>query len=64
MEKALNDDDPDQMACLKICADRMIPTSYFEKDRSGNKSVTIQITGIGQAVVTEDEVVEGETVDG
>ena len=62
MEKALNDDDPDQMACLKMCADRMIPVSYFEKEKTGNKGVTIQIMGVGQTNIQED--VDGETIDG
>lgn len=67
MDKALDDNDDDQMACLKICVDRMIPVSYFEKEKSGNKGVTIQIVGIGQPTITEtDEVIDAdyEEVDG
>jgi hypothetical protein len=62
MDKALDDDDPDQMACLKMCVDRMIPVSYFEKEKTGNKGVTIQIMGVGQTNIQED--VDGETIDG
>ena len=62
MEKALNDDDPDQMACLKMCADRMIPVSYFEKEKAGSKGVTIQIMGVGQTNIQED--IDGEIIDG
>ena len=67
MDKALDDTDDDQMACLKICVDRMIPVSYFEKEKSGNKGVTIQIVGVGQPTVhTEDDVIDAdyEEVDG
>jgi hypothetical protein len=65
MDKALNDDDEDQMACLKLCVDRMIPVSYFEKEKSGNKGVTIQIVGVGQTTIQEDEdVIDGEVIDG
>jgi hypothetical protein len=65
MDKALNDEDEDQMACLKLCVDRMIPVSYFEKEKSGNKGVTIQIVGVGQTTIQEDEdVIDGEVIDG
>ena len=33
LKKALDDDDKDQIACLKMCMDRMLPVSYFEKDK-------------------------------
>lgn len=64
MDKALNDEDEDQMACLKLCVDRMIPVSYFEKEKSGNKGVTIQIVGVGQATVQEEDIIDGEVIDG
>lgn len=67
MDKALDDTDDDQMACLKMCMDRMIPVSYFEKEKQGNKGVTIQIVGVGQPVIQEDEDpidAEFEEVDG
>jgi hypothetical protein len=64
MDKALNDEDEDQMACLKLCVDRMIPVSYFEKEKSGNKGVTIQIVGVGQTTIQEDDIIDGEVIDG
>lgn len=64
MDKALNDEDEDQMACLKLCVDRMIPVSYFEKEKAGNKGVTIQIVGVGQATVQEEDIIDGEVIDG
>lgn len=46
---ALNDEHPGQMAALKMCADRVLPVSYFEKDKvsGGKSSVSITITGVG-----------------
>ena len=45
---ALNDDHPGQMAALKMCIDRTLPISMFEKDKSQRSAVTINITGLGQ----------------
>jgi len=45
---ALNDDHPGQMAALKMCMDRTLPVSMFEKDKSQRSAVTISITGLGQ----------------
>ncbi len=42
-------------------------SSYFEKEKQGNKGVTIQIVGVGQPVIQEDEDpidAEFEEVDG
>lgn len=61
LRKALDDGDKDQVACLKMCLDRMLPVSMFEKNAAGNRNaVTINITGIGastvEAVETVDEI--------
>ena len=45
---ALNDDHPGQMAALKMCLDRTLPVSMFEKDKHQRSAVTINITGLGQ----------------
>jgi len=45
---ALNDEHPGQMAALKMCMDRTLPISMFEKDRAQRSAVTINITGIGE----------------
>ena len=44
---ALNDNHPAQMAAIKMCVDRTLPVSMFEKDKSQRSAVTINITGIG-----------------
>jgi hypothetical protein len=36
------------MAALKMCIDRTLPISMFEKDKSQRSAVTINITGLGQ----------------
>ena len=45
---ALNDEHPGQMAALKMCLDRTLPVSMFEKDKHQRSAVTINITGLGQ----------------
>jgi uncharacterized protein with HEPN domain len=37
------------MAALKMCMDRTLPVSMFEKDKSQRSAVTINITGLGEA---------------
>lgn len=67
--KALDNDDKDQVACLKMCIDRVLPMSYFEKGRdAGRGSVNIQISMVGdkKAEVLDQEEpqdIEYETVD-
>ena len=73
IKKALDDHDKDQVACLKMCLDRVLPMSYFEKDkdaRKGNVSIQISMVGDAKAIVdqTEEEEqdyqdVEFETID-
>lgn len=45
---ALNDNHPGQMAALKMCMDRSLPVSMFEKDKGARSAVTINITGLGE----------------
>ena len=69
IKKALDDEDKDQVACLKMCIDRVLPMSYFEKGRdAGRGSVNIQISMVGdkKAEVLDQEEpqdIEYETVD-
>ena len=49
---ALNDNHPAQMAAIKMCVDRTLPVSMFEKDKSQRSVVTINITGIGAPTVS------------
>lgn len=60
IEIALTDGHPVQGAALKMCLDRVLPVSMFEKDASGGRSaVTINITGLNaQPQVTQDDVVD------
>lgn len=48
---ALNDNHPAQMAAIKMCVDRTLPVSMFEKDKSQRSAVNITITGIGAPTV-------------
>ncbi len=65
VHKALNDEDKDQMAALKLCVDRMLPVSYFEDKGAGggSRAITINITGVNDNPVEmiEHEPVEVET---
>ena len=45
---ALNDEHPGQMTALKMCMDRTLPVSLFEKDKSQRSAITINITGLGE----------------
>ena len=64
LRKALDDNDKDQVACLKMCLDRMLPTSLFEKDAKGQRNaVTINITGLGETKVEAVEEIEAEIID-
>jgi len=64
LRKALDDNDKDQVACLKMCMDRLLPTSLFEKDAKGQRNaVTINITGLGETKVEAVEEIEAEIID-
>lgn len=56
LNAALDDDHKNQAAAWKLVMDRMLPLSYFEKDKEGGgrPSVSISITGIGEAKVSDD----------
>ena len=60
IEIALNDEHPGQMAALKMCIDRTLPVSMFEKDKSQRSAVTINITGLGQepTVIEADDITD------
>ena len=47
VEIALNDEHPAQLAAIKLCMDRMLPVSMFEKEGKQRSAVNITITGIG-----------------
>lgn len=62
VEIAMTDGHPVQGAALKMCIDRVLPLSLFEKDAKGQKSaITINITGVTDAKPVE--VVDAVEVD-
>lgn len=65
LDAALNDDHKNQAAAWKLLMDRMLPVSYFEKDKEGGSrpSVSITISGIGEAKVTENDIIDAELVE-
>ena len=65
INKALDPTDKDQAAMLKMCVDRLLPMSYFEKGKDGGSKagITINISGIGDATVEAERVIEAEDVD-
>lgn len=67
MNAALNDEHKNQAAAWKLLMDRMLPISYFEKDKNnaGRSAVSITITGVGgETVITpEPNIIEGEVID-
>ena len=58
---ALNDDHPGQMAALRMCIDRQLPLSLFDKEaKRGSNAITINITGVSgmntEATIDADDV--------
>ena len=54
---ALDDGHPGQMAALKMCMDRTLPASMFDKEKTQRGAVTINITGIGAPEIKD--IVDG-----
>jgi hypothetical protein len=66
LRKAMDDGDKDQVACLKMCIDRLLPLSHFEKQgqgRSGAIQVQIVTTGTPQIAAREAEQIDYEVID-
>ena len=68
ISKALDNDDKDQVACLKMCIDRVLPMSYFEKGKDtsrGNVNIQISMVGDEKPVIDSEEPtdIEFETID-
>lgn len=68
IDKALNDDDKDQMIALKLCLDRILPVSMFEKAKDQRSSIQINISGLTDVVIDgnedEEDTVEDAVVVG
>lgn len=64
LDAALNEDHKNQAAAWKLLMDRMLPLSYFEKDKAGGgkSSINITISGVGETQITasDPEPIEGE----
>jgi hypothetical protein len=63
LEKALDDNDDDQMACLKLVMERVLPADYLSKVKGKSNQIQINITGVGQEVsmtTDEQEVIDAE----
>ena len=64
IKKALDPTDKDQAAMLKMCADRLLPLSYFEKDKAaGNKGIVINISSVGDTKIDANETIDAEDVE-
>ena len=59
---ALDDDHPAQMAALKLCMDRMLPVTLFEKEKNQRSAVNITISGIGGLTIGENTI-EAEDIE-
>ena len=66
LSAALDDDHTNQAAAWKLCMDRLLPVSYFEKDKvgGGKSAINISIQGVGGETTVisggEDEPSEGD----
>lgn len=57
--KALNPDDKDNMAALKLCVDRILPLSVFDaaKNSGSTPQISINITGLSSPTVDAGNVI-------
>jgi len=64
LDAALDDEHKNQAAAWKLLVDRMLPMSYFEKDKAGGSrpSVNIVISGVGETVSIDNEIIDVEDV--
>ena len=68
LNAALDDDHKNQAAAWKLCMDRLLPVSYFEKDKAtgGKSSINISITGVGgetTVISGSEDIEDGEYSD-
>lgn len=65
VEIAMTDGHPVQGAALKMCIDRVLPLSYFDKDKTGGTTpqISINITSIGEPKVEQAEVIDNDVYD-
>ena len=53
LDIAMDDAHPGQMTALKMCMDRTLPTSLFDKEKGARSAVNITITGIGGPTIID-----------
>ena len=67
-DAALDDEHPNQSAAWKLVIDRVMPVSYFEKDKNGGGKAAVQITisGVGgtETVIGAPNSEEEDAIDG
>lgn len=65
-DAALDDDHKNQAAAWKLVMDRVLPASYFEKDKAGGSKggINISITGVGGETTVISENTDNEAIDG
>ena len=51
LNKALTDGDEDQMACLKLVIDRILPADYISKIKGSSNQINIQISGVDETSI-------------
>lgn len=59
LNAALDDDHKNQAAAWKLLMDRMLPLSYFDKDKvgGGKSAISITISGVGETSLVGETVV-------
>jgi hypothetical protein len=63
LDKALDDEDEDQMACLKLVMDRVLPADYLAKAKGKSNQISITISGVGETtVIGQDESIDSEDI--
>jgi hypothetical protein len=63
LDKALREGDPDQMACLKIVMDRILPPEYFTKNKNKSNAINIQIMGVGMTSIESSPSINEQVVE-
>jgi hypothetical protein len=63
VEIALNDEHPAQLAAIKLCMDRMLPVSMFEKEGKQRSAVNITISGIGGVEIGGSKTIDADDVE-
>jgi len=65
VRKALDDDDKDQVVCLKMVLDRVVPADYLSKAKTQGNKIEIQISGVDSPVnINEVTTVEHSLPEG